>query len=256
MDYSFIDKELKETGLCVLDNLDMSAWQVFKERIFSETEELILRQENGEEVSTLNINEVRLRAYKKVNEIEKWDYLYYSMASSYLDYLLGPDLLIQRKLNLSVQLPGDKTSTLGMHADTLSGQSPFELVLWIAFTDAFESNGMFYFDREVSREIFQKMPKAEKEGLDTLKELYWPKVKYLDLKASQIVLFSGTIFHGNIINETDKTRISLNSRFKNLFSPQTPESTPDRKLGIFYKVFRNSSVTEIGKDYLEREVLF
>lgn len=252
MDLKLINDALENKGLCVLENLDLNAWKLFQETI---KKEISMLDQNSKTLPN-NINEVRLNAYRKINEIKDWENLYYLMASRYIDYLLGPDLLIQRKLNLSVQLPKDSTSSLGIHADTLSGQSPFEIVLWAAITDAFDSNGMFYFDRSVSKEIFEQMPKMENSGLSKLKEMYWSKVNFLDVKASQIVIFSGTIFHGNIINATDKTRVSINCRFKNLFSPQTPESTPDRKVGVFYKLFSNSIITDIGKEYLERELKF
>ena len=45
--------------------------------------------------------------------------------------ILGPDLLIQTKLNLSIQMPGDTSSLLPAHSDTWSSDSPFQLNLWI-----------------------------------------------------------------------------------------------------------------------------
>ena len=55
------------------------------------------------------------------------------MAKNFILAVLGPDILIQRKLNFSIQMPGDESSLLGMHTDTLSGQSPFELVMWTLY---------------------------------------------------------------------------------------------------------------------------
>ena len=178
------------------------------------------------------------------------------MAGLYINYLLGPDLLIQRKLNLSIQMPNDQSSILGMHTDTLSGQSPFEFVMWTAFTSGYDSNSMFYFDRQTSKEIFYEMANYELDGLESLRLKYWSKAKFLDVNASDVVLFSGTLFHGNVVNKTDETRISINCRFKNLFSPAGKTKSADRGVGIFYKLLSESVATEIGREYLSRDLNF
>ena len=170
--------------------------------------------------------------------------------------LLGPDLLIQRKLNLSIQMPNDKSSLLGMHADTLSGQSPFELVVWSAFSDFPKEAGMYYFDIETSREILLEMTKSEEQGLDYLRKKFWDKRHYLDIKNGEIAIFSGTIFHGNTVNETLRTRVSINCRFKNLFSPEGRDEINERGSGIFYKLLTKSPVTDIALNYLNEEIKF
>lgn len=246
---------LSNNGLVIHKNEDLNGWKIFKDIIDSCSKEFIKDSLNKKLVPE-KLNDMRLEAYRTLNALENWDKLYYKMAGKILNALFGPDLLIQRKLNLSIQMPGDESSILGMHADTLSGQSPFELVMWTAFTDAYESNAMFYFDKETSKKIFYEMPALEKEGLDELRKKYWDKAKFLDVKKSDVVLFSGTIFHGNIINETPDTRISINCRFKNLYSPAGKTKSADRSVGIFYKLLFESVITEIGREYLSRDINF
>lgn len=251
-----VGRKLIDDGLVVLDNLNIDSWKIFNNVVERKLEKYIKKVENKEILNFDDLNKIRLDTYREINSIPNWDKLYFDMAGDYIKYLLGPDLLIQRKLNLSVQMPEDTSSTLGMHADTLSGQSPFEIVLWVAMTDAFNSNSMFYFDRDTSKEIFSRMPEFEKKGLDTLKEIYWDKVKFVEAKKSQIVLFTGTLFHGNIVNKTSTTRISINSRFKNLYSPSGEQTTIDRSVGVFYKFFQQSEITDIGREYSKRELAF
>ena len=251
-----IEQKLESDGLVILKNLSQDSWDEFNSIIQAELS-LILNLNFENKIQNIsNLNEKRMQAYKKLNEVSSWERKYASLGYKYLEQLLGPDILIQRKLNLSVQVPFDKTSMLGIHADSLSGQSPFEIVMWTAFTDVFETNGMFYFDRETSKKIFQDMPKFETKGLEYLRKKYWKQVKFLKMKPGQIALFTGTIFHGNVVNETNIPRVSINCRFKNLFSPQGETQSIDRGGSIFYKKLTESAVTRIGHEYLQRKVDF
>ena len=51
------------------------------------------------------------------------------------------------------------------------------------------------------------------------------------------------------LNETNKTRMSLNCRFKSLFSPEYSKTPHERVTGTFYKPFTFSPVTELGLNY-------
>lgn len=248
--------DLAEHGLVIVDNLCQQSFERFDAVVQDGLADILSIDFSQGAVVVPDLNEKRIETFRKLNAIADWDKLYFSMAQLYVSELLGPDLLIQRKLNLSIQLPEDKTSTLGIHADTLSGQSPFEVVVWTAFTDVFETNGMFYFDLDVSREIFNDMAVYETEGLEFLREKYWDKVKFLDMKKGQICIFSGTIFHGNIPNSTAVPRVSINCRFKNTFTPNGSRQSTDRSGGVFYRTLTQSPVSMIAREYLEREIRF
>jgi sporadic carbohydrate cluster 2OG-Fe(II) oxygenase len=141
--------------------------------------------------------------------------------------------------------------------DTLSGQSPFEIVMWTPFTSVNKSNGMYYFDRETSSHIRQEMPKHEDKGLDYLRQKYWNDRLELEVEEGNVVIFSSTLFHGNVVNITPTTRVSINCRFKNLFSPDAPNTkSAERGSGIFYKLLTSSPVTDIGMDYIKYEDSF
>ena len=45
-------------------------------------------------------------------------------------------------------MPGDVSSILNLHTDALSGQSVFEIVLWLPLTNAFETNSMYIFQKK------------------------------------------------------------------------------------------------------------
>ena len=50
----------------------------------------------------------------------------------FLDMIVGNELVMQKSINLSIQLPNDDSSLLPIHADVWSGDSPFEVVAWVA----------------------------------------------------------------------------------------------------------------------------
>ena len=67
---------------------------------------------------------------------------YYEMAKKELSILCGNELVMQRKVNLSIQMPNDDSSLLPLHSDVWSGCSPFEVVIWIPLVNCKRSNSM------------------------------------------------------------------------------------------------------------------
>ena len=86
-------------------------------------------------VAPHEINELRLTIIKKMNQ-EKWlRPVIYQLASNALNMIVGNELAMQMRVNLSIQLPGDDSSLLPVHADVWSGDSPFEVVAWLPLVD-------------------------------------------------------------------------------------------------------------------------
>ena len=50
---------------------------------------------------------------------------------------------MQKKINLSIQLPNDNSSLLDVHADVWSGDSPYEAVIWMPLVDCFKTKSMY-----------------------------------------------------------------------------------------------------------------
>lgn len=206
--------------------------------------------------SVEQINEFRMQAFREINKIKGWEGLYFSLAEKLFMELVGPDILIQNKLNLSIQMPDDFSSKLGMHTDTLSGQSEFEVVLWVPLTDVYETNSMYLFDQKTTKQIYAKMPHFEKKGMDALFEEFKDRATFIELKQGEALIFSPSLFHGNVVNRTDKTRVSINCRFKSLFAPEFEEFPTERKAGPFYKLFQISPVTEFALNHDDSFLVF
>lgn len=207
-------------------------------------------------VTFSNINNLRLNAYKELNKIKDWENLYFSLAENALKELIGLDISIQNKLNFSIQAPNDKNSVLMLHTDTLSGQTEFEVVLWITFTESYETNSMYIYSRKTTEKIFKNLAKNEKKGMQGLFKLYEKDAKFLKLSPGQAMIFSPSLFHGNTLNKTDTTRMSINCRFKSSFSPEFEEFPTERNTGAFYRPLRISPLSEWAYKYYEGDVLF
>ena len=60
-----------------------------------------------------------------------------------MNILVGNELSMQKSINLSIQMPNDKSSLLDLHADTWSGDSPYEVVVWLPLVDCFKTKSMY-----------------------------------------------------------------------------------------------------------------
>ena len=126
---------------------------------------------------------------------------------------------MQKKISLSIQLPNDNSSTLPVHADTWSGDSPFETVVWLPLVDCYKTKSMYILKPKKAK-ILNKNFKTIAEGSSAKlyknirKDLTWLNIKY-----GEVLLFNQTLPHGNVINVENETRWSMNCRFKSIFSP-------------------------------------
>ena len=48
-----------------------------------------------------------------------------------------------KKINLSIQVPQDDSSLLALHSDVWSGDSPYEVVIWIPLVNCYKTKSMY-----------------------------------------------------------------------------------------------------------------
>ncbi len=158
------------------------------------------------------INSARIDCFNKINRLTDWKHGIAKTISPHIQYLLGHDLAIQRQMNISIQAPNDSSSILEPHQDYRSGDSPFQKVIWIPMTGCKESNSLFLENRD-------------------------GRFEPIECDFGDIIIFDPNTIHGNILNKTDNTRVSINFRIKNWFTPDLGEQVPDRQFGIYYEDF-------------------
>ena len=70
------------------------------------------------------------------------------------------------------------------------------------------------------------------------------KIKWLNIKYGQALIFSHQLMHGNKVNKTSETRWSFNCRFKSVMSPYDKKGIAETFLPIILR-----PVTKFGLMY-------
>lgn len=192
---------------------------------------------------SLPLNEQRLHVINNLNKTPNINHLYFSLAKHAIETLVGNELVMQRNINLSIQLPNDDSSLLPIHCDTWSGDSPYEVVLWVPLVDCYDTKSMFFVDKEW--DVYtQHNIKAHRNP-----EYLWDAVKdhavFQSVKYGECLIFTQNIMHGNRVNETNETRWSMNCRFKSALTPYA-----DKKLGEFFEPIQIRAATRLGISYV------
>ena len=198
------------------------------------------------------LNNFRFNIYNKINNGKKFHDLYYKLSKYYLDHLVGNEISMQKKINLSIQMPRDKDSLLDLHSDIYAGESPFQVVVWIPLVDAYETKSMFFTTPKNNKKMNDQLLNTNKF---TTKVMYYKnkkKFKFLKVNYGEILIFSPLILHGNTINITKETRFSLNCRFKSLLSPYDVIKKSHRNIPNFYRPLNIKPMTKIGFNYIKK----
>ena len=195
-------------------------------------------------VKISDLNKFRLDVFDKINSNYKFRENFYKISKSLVDVIVGNEIAMQLRVNLSIQLPNDDSSLLPIHADTWSGVSPFETVIWLPLVDCFKTKSMYLLPPNKSKKLkdlfLNKKIKTSEDVFEKVKkDLIW-----LDVKYGQVVIFDQSLPHGNRINKENETRWSMNCRFKSIFTPYA-----DKKIGEFYEPITLKAASKKGISY-------
>ena len=102
------------------------------------------------------LNDLRLKVFKKINDDNKFKQNTYESAKKFIHETVGNELC-SSDINLSIQLPGDKSSLLEMHSDFFSGESLFQINLWIPFVNDKKTQSMFIMPKNLNEQYYKKM---------------------------------------------------------------------------------------------------
>lgn len=191
------------------------------------------------------LNAFRMHIIQGLRDFEHIGPMIYKLAKNHLNTLIGNELAMQRGPNLSIQYPGDKSSLLALHSDVWSGNSPYELVLWIPLVDCYASKSMYLVPLEKTRHILQNFSQFTGEDAESFYQNVEPYCQFIKIKKGQAMLFWHGLIHGNRINVEPQPRWSLNIRFKSYLTPYGSKELgetflpitirPATRLGFAYK---------------------
>ncbi len=192
-----------------------------------------------------DLNLFRLKLIKKINLNKEFRYNYFNLARDQLYTLVGNDLLMQKKINLSIQFPNDSSSLLPIHSDVWSGDSPFEINLWVPLVNCYKTKSMYILPERNKKYFHQVMRKNKIKSSAHIYNLIKKKLIWLKVNYGEVLIFNQNLPHGNIINLEKETRFSMNCRFKSYFSP-----FGDKKLGEFFDPITTRAMTTLGINYI------
>ena len=114
--------------------------------------------------------------------------------------------MMQKSLNLSIQFPKDDSSLLPIHSDVWSGDSPFEINLWLPLVDCYKTKSMYilkpkYYDFFLNKNIMKKS-KNTNEIFNKIKN----KINFIKIDYGNYIIFNQNLPHGNIVNTENETR--------------------------------------------------
>ncbi len=190
------------------------------------------------------LNKYRVNIIKKINSDPLFKKNYFLSARDILYTLVGNELSMQNRINLSIQLPKDDSSLLPMHSDIWSGDSPFEVVVWIPLVDCYKTKTMYILPPKHYNKVEKNFKKIGQKSSNEIFNKIKKYVEWIDISYGEILIFNQALPHGNVINEENETRWSMNCRFKSIFSPYG-----DKKIGEFFEPITLRAASEIGMNY-------
>ncbi|NDF88673.1 MAG: hypothetical protein EB108_06645 [Actinobacteria bacterium] len=196
------------------------------------------------------LNDLRLTIFAEINKHSDIRQRYFSLARQTLATLVGNELAMQNKVNMSVQQPDDESSVLPMHSDIWTGDSPFQVVLWVPLTDASDTNSMFFLPPNESREARHRVAAGEFKSMDQIERAYHSQMITMVVPHGKVLIFDSNCLHGNVLNETKTARWSINCRFTGLLTPFT---NPERRLGTYYLPITTRAATKMGLSILNAD---
>jgi sporadic carbohydrate cluster 2OG-Fe(II) oxygenase len=197
-----------------------------------------------EKISIEELNNFRLGIINKINKDKLLRYHYFNIAREALYILAGNELMMQKNINLSIQFPNDNSSLLPIHSDVWSGDSPYEINLWLPLVNCYRTKSMYILEQKDYVNFEKIMQKKKYSSSEDIFKLVKNKVRWLNVNYGQFLIFNQALPHGNIVNIEKETRWSMNCRFKNFFSPYG-----DKKVGEFFLPITTRAISEIGMNF-------
>ena len=141
-------------------------------------------------VPVSKLNDFRLNILHRINKSNNFRKNFYHIAKPYLETLVGNELAMQQRINLSIQYPKDNSSLLDVHADTWSVDSPFEIVVWLPLVDCYRTKAMYLLEPRHLKTFNKNFGKRKFQNSERLFQSIKKKVKWINIKYGQVLFFN------------------------------------------------------------------
>lgn len=235
--------EKKGYAIVDINQTYLKKFQTLKNSLTEESKKKLLHVKNFElkkfhkyKLKNISLNQFRMNMMSKINHNKNLKIDIYNSVSNLLNACLGPDIIVQKNINLVIQKPFDKDRA-PFHKDA-PVNSNYELVVWIPLVDCYNTMSMYIFDvnkHNKSKEFLKKNNNTKSYDNFSKKEGLLPDVKF-----GQALIFWANNYHYIPINKEKDTRWSLNVRYKNLFTKYGTKNLLD-----FYEILKISALTKL-----------
>ena len=249
-----ISKEYLHQGYIVRPVADVEALEWIRSQFIRLIKEILGLVPDGRPEDILNqihqqvdlaeLNAFRLKVIRGFNAIEQFREMYFRVARPYLEALVGNELAMQLRVNLSIQFPGDGSSLLPVHADTWSGDSPYEVVVWLPLVDCYRTKTMYLLPPDQSAKLDEHFVEWTGNSSEALYQSIKSEVNWLEVRYGEVLIFNQTLPHGNCVNDEPETRWTMNCRFKGIYTPYR-----DKKIGEFFEPITLRAASRTGMAY-------
>lgn len=199
-----------------------------------------------EQVRPEKLNDLRLFVFRALNELKWMRPTFYAIGRTLLAALVGNELAMQNRVNLSIQMAHDDSSLLDLHSDVYGGETPFQAVQWLPLVDVSETKSMFILPQAKTKAIAKNLNSLGEQGMSAIYERVKADLVWLNVPYGKVLIFNSSCLHGNVVNKTPTTRWSLNCRFTGLFTPYT---SYEKSLGSFYLPITTRAASRVGMRY-------
>lgn len=221
-----LEKNTLKYYLKLKKNIEVKFKKEFKKKSFEKFHEA---------VSISRINDVRIKMIQFINKQNSLKKDIYKSIQPFLDNSLGPDIIVQKDVNMAIQMPNDYNRP-PFHKDT-PHSSNHELVIWVPLVNCYKTMCMHMFDKKYKEKAMHLFHGKKKDRYDKFAEKYG---SLIDVKFGEAIIFSADNFHYINVNKTKDTRWSLNIRFKNLFTPYGERNVLD-----YFEIIKMSCITKL-----------
>ncbi len=245
-----LSQEFLNTGYLIRKSENLQSIKLIKKIILQSTKKYLNTKKNinlnniHKFISIKELNSFRLQIINDLSNNKNLRLNYFNIARKHLYAIAGNELMMQRNINLSIQFPHDKGSLLPVHSDVWSGDSPYEINLWLPLVDCYRTKSMYLLPQKKYNKFEKRIHYEKNKSSSQIYNRISKDIKWMNIKYGSFLLFNQSLPHGNVVNKEKETRWSLNCRFKSIFSPYL-----DKKIGEFFLPITTRAATEIGINY-------
>ena len=138
-------------------------------------------------------NQLLLKILSKIWESDQFNRLYFECCREIVELLCGNELAMQKRIGMSVQLPGNVRDSLPIHADTWNGVSQYELNMLVPLVDCKKTMSLYILDRQSYRDSLSEFPGLLKESSEELFTKLESRLTWIEIDFGSILAFDQSL---------------------------------------------------------------